>query len=169
MSSSTRPVEWLTDEEQHTWVMLVGVLMNLPPAIDAQLKRDTGLNFFEYSILVSLSRPMNHTVQMSLLAQSAGGSLSRLSHAVSRMEKQGWVRRKVNDSEVRCVEAVLTDAGMEMLRTAAPGHVTEIRRLIFDALTPEQVGQLLEISRAVLTRANPESADTMERIIAEQL
>lgn len=168
VSSSTPPVQWLTDDEQRSWVWLVGVLMNVPPAIDAQLKRDTGLNFFEYSILVSLSRPMNRTVQMSLLAQSAGGSLSRLSHAISRLEKQGWVRRKVNDGEVRCVEATLTDAGMEMLRTAAPGHVTEVRSLIFDALTPEQVGQLEEISRALVTRASPDSANVMERVIADR-
>lgn len=167
MSSSTQPVQWLTDDERHAWMMLAGVLMNLPPAVDAQLKQDTGLNFFEYSILVSLSRPMNRTQQMSMLAQTAGGSLSRLSHAVSRLEKQGLVRRKVNDGEVRCIEAVLTDAGMEMLRSAAPGHVAEVRKLVFDALTPQQVGQLEQIGRALLARANPDGATALERVIAE--
>lgn len=168
VTSPTQRVAWLTDDERHAWMMLAGVLMNLPPAIDAQLKRDSGLNFFEYSILVALSRPMNRTLQMSMLAQTAGGSLSRLSHAVSRLEKQGWVRRRVNnDAEVRCVEALLTDEGMELLRSAAPGHVTEARRLVFDALTPEQVGQLFEIGRALLGQANPDGAEAMERVIAE--
>jgi DNA-binding MarR family transcriptional regulator len=102
-----------------------------------------------------------------MLANVAGGSLSRLSHAISRMEKQGWVRRKVATSEVRCVEATLTEEGMDLLRRAAPGHVHRIRQLIFDALTAEQVGQLFEIGRALLAKANPDGADATERAIAD--
>jgi DNA-binding MarR family transcriptional regulator len=166
---TTQSVEWLTDDERNAWMMLAGVLMNLPPAIDAQLKRDSGINFFEYSILVGLSRPMNRTLQLTMLANTAGGSLSRLSHAITRMEKQGWVRRRVNTGEVRCVEAVLTEQGMELLRSAAPGHVNQVRALVFDALTPEQVGQLYDIGRALHAKANPDGADATTRVIAENL
>jgi DNA-binding MarR family transcriptional regulator len=162
----SNPTRWLTDDERPAWMFLAGTLMNLPQAIDAQLKRDSGLNFFEYSILVALERPMNRSLQMSMLALTAGGSLSRLSHAVTRMEKQGWVRRRVSNGEVRCVEATLTEKGMELLRSAAPGHVTEVRRLIFDALTPEQIGQLTEIARVLSKQANPDGGDTLERAVA---
>ncbi|MFG1603503.1 MarR family winged helix-turn-helix transcriptional regulator [Actinoplanes sp. NPDC049265] len=169
MSNPTPPVAWLTDHERNAWMMLAGVLMNLPAAIDAQLKRDSGLNFFEYSILVGLSRPMNRTLQLTMLANTASGSLSRLSHAISRMEKQGWVRRKVNTGEVRCVEATLTDEGMDLLRRAAPGHVNRVRELVFDALSEEQVGQLFAIARVLHAKANPDGAEASERVIAEYL
>ena len=40
---------WLDADERHAWMSLIAMLMSVPPAIDAQLKRDSGLNFFEYS------------------------------------------------------------------------------------------------------------------------
>ncbi|WP_370326475.1 hypothetical protein [Euzebya sp.] len=59
----------------------MAMLMSVPTAIDAQLKRDSGVNFFEYSILSQLSGAPGCRLQMTRLAQLAGGSLSRLSHA----------------------------------------------------------------------------------------
>lgn len=146
---------------------LATALSTLPAAIEAQLKRDAGINFFEYSILVALARPEGHAVRMTSLALLAGGSLSRLSHAVSRLERQGLVERRVNSGDVRCVEAVLTGAGLEALTTAAPDHVREVRRLVFDALTAAQVGQLEQIGRQLVQAAAPETAAILDRAIAD--
>lgn len=161
-------VPWLTGDERPAWMTLIALLMSLPTAIDAQLKRDAGLNFFEYSILTALSRPPGRPVRMNALAQFAGGSASRLSHAVSRLERQGWVRREVqHNSEVRCTEAVLTEKGFAALAAAAPDHVREARRLVFDPITPEQVEQLQQITRRLLEAASPEVATALDRAIAE--
>jgi DNA-binding MarR family transcriptional regulator len=157
-------VPWLTGPERGAWMTLMALLMSLPTAIDAQLKRDSGLNFFEYSILVALARPAERAVQMSSLALLAGGSLSRLSHAVSRLERQGWVRRRVQTGEVRCTEAVLTEEGMAVLAAAAPGHVREARRLVFDALTAEQVCQLRQIARQLVEVAAPDTGAAIDEI-----
>lgn len=145
----------------------MAMLMSVPPAIDAQLKRDSGLNFFEYSVLSQLSLPPNRALQMTQLAQLVGGTLSRLSHAASRLENQGLVRRRVITGESRCTELVLTCEGMAMLVAAAPGHVREARRLVFDVLTREQVAQLREIARAVTGAASPEAAVALQRAIME--
>ena len=149
-------IPWLSDDERNAWITMSAMLMTLPAAIDAQLKRDAGLNFFEYSILVALSRPPGRALRMSMLALVAGGSASRLSHAVSRMERQGWVRRLVHSREARCIEAVLTDEGMAVLEKAAPAHVREARRLVIDALTPAQLRQFQKISRQIVEAAAPE-------------
>ncbi|MFF0373974.1 MarR family winged helix-turn-helix transcriptional regulator [Actinoplanes missouriensis] len=150
---------WLSDDETHAWIALTALFSTVPPAIDAQLKRDAGINFFEYQILSWLSMAEGRTTRMGTLAHLAGGSLSRLSHAVTRLERQGWVRRRTSDSaEGRCVEALLTDAGMAVVVAAAPGHVREARRLVFDVLTPEQVGQLQQIGRKLATAASPQMA-----------
>lgn len=154
--SDPTDVPWLAAGERHAWMALTAVLMTLPPAIDAQLKRDAGVNFFEYTILSSLSEAPGRTRRMSELAHLAAGSLSRLSHAVSRLERQGWVVRRSCDSvSSRSVEAFLTDAGMAAVVAAAPEHVREARRLVFDALSPEQVDQLTAIARQLLGAAAP--------------
>jgi DNA-binding MarR family transcriptional regulator len=169
-NSTTQPedeVPWLNDRERGAWMTLMALLMSLPAAIDTQLKRDSGLNFFEYSILSALSHRPDRSVRMNTLAQFAGGSASRLSHAVSRLERQGWVRREVRNGEIRCTEALLTDKGWAVLVAAAPGHVREARRLVFDAITPEQEGQLQQIARQLLEASTPETAAALDQAITE--
>jgi hypothetical protein len=39
---------------------------------------------------------------------------------------------------------------------AAPGHVQEVRRLIFDPLTKTQSGQLREIGRRIIRAIDPD-------------
>lgn len=163
----TSPTPWLDDDERTAWMSLMAMLMCVPPAIDAQLKRDSELNFFEYSVLSQLSTPKNRALQMTQLAQLAGGTLSRLSHAASRLEKQGLVRRRVITGETRCTELVLTEEGMAALVAAAPGHVREARRLVFDVLTRAQVAQLRDIARALTSAASPEVAAALQRAIME--
>jgi DNA-binding MarR family transcriptional regulator len=162
--TSDEPAPWLSTAELGAWMALTAMLMTVPTAIDAQLKRDSGLNFFEYSILVALARPADHAVQMSNLALLSGGSLSRLSHAVSRLERQGWVARR---AQTGCIEAVLTEQGMAVLAAAAPGHVREARRLVFDTLTPAQVRQLQLIARQIAAAAAPDTVALLDRALGE--
>ena len=158
-------VPWLTPDERRAWMALTAMLMTLPGAIDAQLKRDAGINFFEYTILVMLERSPGRAQQMSVLALFAGGSPSRLSHAVSRLERQGWVERRAGEN--RCVEAVLTDAGMAALVAAAPGHVREARRLVVDAVDPAHIGHLEQLCRRIVQAAAPDTAARLEENIAK--
>ncbi len=46
--------------------------------------------------------------------------------------------------------ATLTDEGFATLEEAAHGHVEQVRRTLFDHLTPERTEQLHAICRAVL-------------------
>lgn len=149
---------WLDPEEQQAWIALTGVLVKLPPALDAQLLRDSELSTFEYFVLSGLSHEPDRTLRMSELAVFTNGSLSRLSHVVKRLEARGWVRREPCPDNGRYVHAVLTDAGWEKLVQAAPGHVEAVRRLVFDGLSAEQVQQLREIGRAIQARIDPRQA-----------
>jgi DNA-binding MarR family transcriptional regulator len=86
---------------------------------------------------------------MSQLAAVNSYSLSRLSHAVARLEERGLVRREDCPTDRRGAIAVLTDAGWDVLVAAAPGHVGEIRRRLFDPLTAEESAMLGTISSKV--------------------
>jgi DNA-binding MarR family transcriptional regulator len=149
---------WLDAEERQTWLALAGALIRLPAALDAQLRRDAGISHFEYQVLALLSDAPDRTLRMSELAMRAEGSLPRLSQVVARMEQRGWMRRTPDPADGRYTLATLTDQGWTKVTEAAPGHVEEVRRLVFDPLTKAQSRQLREIGRRILRAADADRA-----------
>ncbi|WP_182348849.1 MarR family transcriptional regulator [Tomitella gaofuii] len=133
------------------------LMMHLPGELDAQLLRDSHLTHFEYEVLSRLSEAQERSLRMSTLATLAGGSLSRLSHVVKRLQDRGWVERNPCPEDRRVTFACLTDAGYDVVVQAAPGYVENVRRLVVDKLTRAQLGELIGIGR----RLN----DTIERIV----
>ncbi|HEX2177413.1 MAG TPA: MarR family winged helix-turn-helix transcriptional regulator [Nocardioidaceae bacterium] len=154
--TTTGEPRWLTADERQAWLTLIGVVMRLQPALDAQLRRDAGLSNFEYQVLAALSEAPGRTLRMSQLAGMAEGSLSRLSMVVSRLQKQGWVERTPDPDDGRSTLAILTDAGWDKVVAAAPGHVEEVRRLVIDPLTQAQVQQLTSIGQRIMRAIDPQ-------------
>ncbi|MEU0563771.1 MarR family transcriptional regulator [Nonomuraea sp. NPDC005983] len=140
---------WLDDDEQRAWRAFLSATQLVNEALDRQLQRDAGMPHTYYMILVALSEAPERSMRMSELAARAQSSQSRLSHAVARLEERGWVRRARCSDDRRGNTAVLTEDGFAALAAAAPGHVEEVRRSLFDVLTPEQVRSLDEICTAV--------------------
>jgi len=149
-------VIWLDSDEHTAWVRLMAVLTLLPGALDTQLGRDSDLNHFEYFTLAMLSEAPGRRLRMSALAARTNATLPRLSRVVSRLETAGLVERSPCPEDGRATNATLTEAGWEKVVQAAPGHVRTARELVVDALEPEQVGQLAEIARRILTTLDPE-------------
>jgi DNA-binding MarR family transcriptional regulator len=135
----------------------MALLIRLPAAMDAQLRRDAGMTHYDYSVLVHLSGSPEYTIKMKRLADLTEGSLSRLSQVISRMEDRGWVERSPDPHDGRTTLATLTEQGMSALEAAAPGHVHNVRQLVFDKLSREQVTELRDISQAVLVAAASEA------------
>jgi DNA-binding MarR family transcriptional regulator len=154
-AASDSEVPWLDAGQLEDWKAIVALLMIVPAALDAQLRRDSELNIFEYQVLAALSEAPARTIAMSELALLSQGSLSRLSHAVTRLERAGAVERRVCSSAGRRIEVRLTDLGWRTIQQAAPGHVREVRRLLVDALTAEQLRQLGDAARAAVAGTNP--------------
>ncbi|HET9516555.1 MAG TPA: MarR family winged helix-turn-helix transcriptional regulator [Actinoplanes sp.] len=148
MTEAEEP-RWLSNDEQGWWLSFISVTTWLPDALDAQLQRDAGLSHFEYVVLAMLSMSPQRTRRMSEVAALANGSLTRLSRVVDRLEKRGWVTRRPDPGDGRYTLATLTDAGWDKVVAAAPGHVAEVRRLVFDRLTKAQARQLGELSARI--------------------
>lgn len=142
--------EWLTDAEQATWRAFNTVSRLIEGSLDRQLTRDSSMSHAHYATLVALSESERGRARMGDLAEFLQFSPSRMSHAVRRMERDGWVRREACPTDGRGQEAVLTPAGRSALDQAAPGHVAEVRRLVFDRLTEAQLGELRALSEALL-------------------
>jgi len=152
----TDETPWLTRAQLRAWMKLVAVMELLPAALDQQLQRDADLTHFDYMVVAMLSETESRTLRMSALASATNASLPRLSHVVSRLEKRGLVRRCPSVDDRRATDVRLTDAGYDAIVAAAPDHVRTARRFVVDALTDEQVGQLDDITRALLERLDPE-------------
>jgi DNA-binding MarR family transcriptional regulator len=151
------PVEprWLSSEEREVWLTLVGMMMKLPAALDAQLQQDAGISHFEYMVLAGLSEAPARTRRMSDLAGFTESGLPRLSQVVSRLEKRGWVSRCTDPSDGRITLATLTDEGLEKIVESAPGHVEAVRALVFDPLTKTQSRQLGSIGKRMMSAIDP--------------
>jgi DNA-binding MarR family transcriptional regulator len=146
----TSGTRWLSADEQVTWRAFVGSCHAFFAAIDTQLQRDAGMPLAYYEILVRLSEAPDRQLRMTQLAEATAASKSRASHAVARLEERGWVRRRDCPTDRRGQLAELTDEGYAVLAAAAPGHVEQVRRTLFDPLTPEQVQQVTAISTAIM-------------------
>ena len=150
---------WLTDEEQGVWRAYLHATTLMEDHLDRQLQRDAGMPHVYYGLLVNLSQAPRRRKRMTELAKDAKITRSRLSHAVTRLEKNGWVRREDCPSDKRGQNAVLTDEGYDMLARSAPGHVEAVRQAMFDRLSPQQVQSLGEIMQVIATGLQPEGTD----------
>ncbi|MGN9763432.1 MarR family winged helix-turn-helix transcriptional regulator [Streptomyces sp. SD31] len=157
-SASAAEPRWLTDDEQRVWRSYIDATTLLEDHLDRQLQRDAGMPHVYYGLLVKLAESPRRRLRMTELAMFAKITRSRLSHAVARLEKNGWVRREDCPDDKRGQFAVLTDAGMEVLRETAPGHVEAVRQAVFDRLTTEQQKALGEIMRIVAEGLQPSEA-----------
>jgi DNA-binding MarR family transcriptional regulator len=142
--------KWLSDREQVAWSQLMATVSLLDTALDQQLQEDSDISHATFVILTVLSQAPDRQLHMSDLAALSSSSQSRLSHAVARLEEAGWVTRSRCPVNKRQVHAQLTEAGFAVVKAAAPGHVQQVRRLVFDRLSPAQVDQLAEITRVLL-------------------
>jgi DNA-binding MarR family transcriptional regulator len=106
--------------------------------------------------MAMLSMSSQRTRRMKEVAALANGSLTRLSRTVDRLEARGWVTRRPDPEDGRSTLAVLTDAGWDKVVATAPGHVAEVRRLVFDPLTATQVRHLREIATRIREVVQPE-------------
>jgi DNA-binding MarR family transcriptional regulator len=158
-STSDEEPRWLTDEEQRTWRAYMHAVTLLEDHLDRQLQRDAGMPHVYYGLLVGLGEATDGRLRMTELAMKAKITRSRLSHAIARLEKNGWVRREDCPSDKRGQFAVLTDQGQEVLRRTAPGHVDAVRQALFARISDEQRQTLHDVMDIVAQGLQPKDAN----------
>ena len=146
---------WLDADEQKAWRAWLYSSQLLAERLDRELQHRTGIPHTYYEILVQLSETPGRMLRMSQLADRCLSSRSRLSHAVSRLEERGWIRRQVCEEDARGQLAVLTDEGFAALEAAAPIHVESVREHLFDQLSKEQVAALRDVGETLLRHLGP--------------
>jgi len=148
--SDLTAAQWLTPAEQEAWRAFLISSQLVLAALDRQLQRDAGIPHAWFALLVVLAEHPHRTARQSELAGIAEFSLSRLSHAITRLVDRGWVTRTPDPNDRRATLVTLTDAGANALETIAPAHVALVKEMLFDRLSRRQVTALHDACRAIL-------------------
>ena len=147
-----RRVPRMNDQESAAWLGLTTAFQLLPAALDRQLQRDSRLTHFEFVVLSTLQLSPDPAMRMTALAEATVATLPRLSHVCGRLEKRGLVTRTSCPDDRRATNVGLTGDGRRELIHSVPGHIATARRLVIDALTPEQLDSLTEIMGTINAR-----------------
>jgi len=130
--------EFLEPDEWESWgaVMLLNRLASQD--LDVQLRSDHGLSLSEFDVLITLYNAAEQRLGMSALAERALLSPAGTTHLVTRLERDGLVRREVDPTDGRKWFTVLTDAGDQALRRARPTHNAALRGTFLAVTTPAE-------------------------------
>lgn len=129
----------LTDVEMDAWRSFLRAHAKVTRVLDAELIAECELPLGSYEVLLHLNEAPDRRLRMTELAERVLLSRSGLTRLVDRMEREGLIRRESCLSDLRGTNAVLTDAGYERLRSAAPVHLRGVREHIVDLLTREEL------------------------------
>jgi DNA-binding MarR family transcriptional regulator len=145
-------IRWLTEEEQRAWRGLLRMTSQLNARANRLLLQEYGISLADYEVLVALSEAPESQLRVFEVADALAWEQSRVSHQLARMQRRGLITREDCATDARGAFAVLTTAGRAAIEQAAPAHVEQVRQLVFDDLSHEQVSALTEITTRVLDR-----------------
>jgi DNA-binding MarR family transcriptional regulator len=140
----------LTPAQNEAWRSLVLLAHVLDDALDRQSQRDGGLPHAYYKVLVFLYESPGRRLTMGELAATGRYSVSRMTHAVTSMERSGWLRRTRSDTDRRVRHVELTDDGIALVRHVSPRQAEDVRAKVFANLDAAETDELRRLSAAIV-------------------
>ncbi|WP_433507032.1 MarR family winged helix-turn-helix transcriptional regulator [Pseudonocardia halophobica] len=120
------------------WAALLRTHAAVLRELERDLERAQGMPLTWYDVLLELNSAPERRLRMQELGERAVVSRSRVSRIVDELARAGLVVREQDPADRRGSWAVLTPAGRERLRAAAPGYLDGIAKHFADHLTPEE-------------------------------
>lgn len=148
-----------TADELAIWRDFIETTEHLRAVIEGRLQADSALSSGDYAVLLALTEAPANRMRSSELAAHINWERSRLSHHLGRMEKRELIRREDCATDSRGAEIVLAPDGADAFRRASPAHLHAIQQHFVDALTPDHLSAVAEITTAIrvhLTEATDE-------------
>jgi DNA-binding MarR family transcriptional regulator len=151
-------LEWLDQDELRLFRAFARSARWLYVQFDRDLQRAVDMPRTYFEILWLLHNAPDGTLRMSDLAAATGTQPSRITHAVSRLEQTGQVRRELCTDDRRGWFTILTDEGVAALEAAAPHYAKSVREHLIDPLSSEQRDQLSRIGETLLAHLESSGA-----------
>lgn len=120
------------------WAALLRTHAAVLRELERDMERAQGMPLTWYDVLLELNSAPERRLRMQELGERAVVSRSRVSRIVDDLARAGLVVREQDPADRRGSWAVLTPAGRERLRAAAPGYLDGIATHFADHLTPEE-------------------------------
>jgi DNA-binding MarR family transcriptional regulator len=127
------------------WAKLLRAHAALTRRFSADLQATHGLTLNAYEVLLHLAHAPERRMRRVDLAGSVLLTASGITRLLDGLERAGYVDRAADENDARVTYAVLTDAGYEKLRAAAPTHVGGIRELFGDRFSRDELERLAEL------------------------
>lgn len=139
----------LTKDEEEAWFAYILFSRQLAAGMERQLA-GSGVSGADYQMLAPLAEARETGMRPRDLGRSAGWDRSRLAHQLRRMEQRGLITRQGCADDGRGTVVHVTDAGLQALRHAAPGHIEWVREHFLALLTPSEKKMLVDVSHRVM-------------------
>jgi DNA-binding MarR family transcriptional regulator len=134
----------LDPRELGAYFVLMEAVSLLQHQVEQQLRAEGGISYIQFQLLARLAdarRPLT----MTELADGVVYSRSGLTYQAGLLEEAGLIARGPSPDDDRATLVTITGAGLDLVGRVLPGHVQEVRRLLFDPLTHDDVGHLGDI------------------------
>ena len=162
MAPSRPDHDFLSPDEWESWGAVMMLHRSVLQELDVQLRRRHGLAITEFDVLITLFNAPERRLRMSQLAERVLLSPAGTTHLVTRLERDGLVRREIDPTDGRKWFTVLTASGDSALRAARPTHNDVLRRTLLAATSPTDRRTLRRIWQR-LSALSPHPVGATER------
>ncbi|MEU6728813.1 MarR family transcriptional regulator [Nonomuraea wenchangensis] len=155
------PTAGLNTEQLGAYFALMEVSSLLQYAVEEHLRADGDLSWVQFQILARLVDAPEGRLRMTDLADGVVYSRSGLTYQAGLLDKRGLITRSPSPDDERSVMVAVTDTGRELVARVLPGHVAQVRGLLFEAMSDEDLAALsgvLARVRAHMRATPPRSA-----------
>lgn len=141
-------IKGLDARQLETYFALTQAANMLQHQVERHLRDAGQLSPVQFQILGLLIRA-DGEMTMTALADAVVYSRSGLTYQAAQLEKAGLITRSQCSCDERVTLVALTDAGLDLFKRVLPGHVADVRRLLFDPLSEQDLRRLGEIMTRV--------------------
>ena len=124
----------------------LALLAGIAAAIERGLKRQFDVSCSEYTVLTILEHGPLPQKRVYVYMQSTPAAVSRW---LTRLEREGWVKRQRTDGNRRDFSAQIMRRGRNQLRRIR-AHMAEALRPMADSLTAEEEQMLLRLEKNMI-------------------
>ena len=128
--------------EQDAWGGFLNAYACINRLVEADLQEHSRLTHVEFEVLLRLTWEPTHRLRIQDLAAQSLLTRSGVSRVVERLEKAGLVTREEAAEDRRGAYAILTDAGVQRLRSAIEKHVVFVREHLLARFTEQELEQM---------------------------
>jgi DNA-binding MarR family transcriptional regulator len=146
-----------------TWRRFLTAHARLQRLLDEELREEHGLSLAEYDALLQLAEAPGRRMRMHRLADEVLLSRSGVTRLIDRLVRDGSVERDSCVTDARGAEAVLTQAGLDRLRSASATHLRGISDHFVHAIAAEDLDAVDRGMRDVLSSIDGEALEERQR------